>query len=167
MNIERQYIRQINESIKESEDKLDYEQFKIVKSNFGTYFVTPYDSRIGRIEGNSAVTVGNKLAAAINKYNSKSIIAERKALINKLHKLFKQAGIPKMQDMKSSIRGYRPITHHGYYIDTYAGSYNDFTVNVSGSNPEDMLAQIKEILDQEGIIYTKGDRYFNIDVEKQ
>lgn len=155
-----------NESIKESEDKLDYEQFKIAKSNFGTYFVTPYDSRIGRIEGNSAVTVSNKLAAAINKYNSKSIAAERKALINKLHKLFKQAGIPKMQDMKSSIRGYRPITQNGYYIEIYKGDYTTFNIGITG-NREELGNKIKEILNNEGVKYTGSVDYFTVDMEKQ
>lgn len=155
-----------NESIKESEDKLDYEQFKIAKSNFGTYFVTPYDSRIGRIEGSSAVTVSNKLAAAINKYNSKSIAAERKALINKLHKLFKQAGIPKMQDMKSSIRGYRPITQNGYYIEIYKGDYTTFNIGITG-NREELSNKIKEILNNEGVKYTGSVDYFTVDMEKQ
>ena len=157
---------QVNESIKESEDKLDYEQFKIAKSNFGTYFVTPYDSRIGRIEGSSAVTVSNKLAAAINKYNSKSIAAERKALINKLHKLFKQAGIPKMQDMKSSIRGYRPITQNGYYIEIYKGDYTTFNIGITG-NREELSNKIKEILNNEGVKYTGSVDYFTVDMEKQ
>lgn len=152
--------------VNESEDKLDYEQFKIAKSNFGTYFVTPYDSRIGRIEGNSAVTVSNKLAAAINKYNSKSIAAERKALINKLHKLFKQAGIPKMQDMKSSIRGYRPITQNGYYIEIYKGDYTTFNIGITG-NREELGNKIKEILDNEGVKYTGSVDYFTVDMEKQ
>lgn len=156
----------VNESINESEDKLDYEQFKIAKSNFGTYFVTPYDSRIGRIEGNSAVTVSNKLAAAINKYNSKSIAAERKALINKLHKLFKQAGIPKMQDMKSSIRGYRPITQNGYYIEIYKGDYTTFNIGITG-NREELGNKIKEILNNEGVKYTGSVDYFTVDMEKQ
>lgn len=156
----------VNESIKESEDKLDYEQFKIAKSNFGTYFVTPYDSRIGRIEGSSAVTVSNKLAAAINKYNSKSIAAERKALINKLHKLFKQAGIPKMQDMKSSIRGYRPITQNGYYIEIYKGDYTTFNIGITG-NREELSNKIKEILNNEGVKYTGSVDYFTVDMEKQ
>ena len=155
-----------NESINESEDKLDYEQFKIAKSNFGTYFVTPYDSRIGRIEGSSAVTVSNKLAAAINKYNSKSIAAERKALINKLHKLFKQAGIPKMQDMKSSIRGYRPITQNGYYIEIYKGDYTTFNIGITG-NREELGNKIKEILNNEGVKYTGSVDYFTVDMEKQ
>lgn len=157
---------QVNESINESEDKLDYEQFKIAKSNFGTYFVTPYDSRIGRIEGSSAVTVSNKLAAAINKYNSKSIAAERKALINKLHKLFKQAGIPKMQDMKSSIRGYRPITQNGYYIEIYKGDYTTFNIGITG-NREELGNKIKEILNNEGVKYTGSVDYFTVDMEKQ
>ena len=157
---------QVNESINESEDKLDYEQFKIAKSNFGTYFVTPYDSRIGRIEGSSAVTVSNKLAAAINKYNSKSIAAERKALINKLHKLFKQAGIPKMQDMKSSIRGYRPITQNGYYIEIYKGDYTTFNIGITG-NREELSNKIKEILNNEGVKYTGSVDYFTVDMEKQ
>ena len=157
---------QVNESINESEDKLDYEQFKIAKSNFGTYFVTPYDSRIGRIEGSSAVTVSNKLAAAINKYNSKSIAAERKALINKLHKLFKQAGIPKMQDMKSSIRGYRPITQNGYYIEIYKGDYTTFNIGITG-NREELGNKIKEILNNEGVKYTGSIDYFTVDMEKQ
>ena len=157
---------QVNESINESEDKLDYEQFKIAKSNFGTYFVTPYDSRIGRIEGSSAVTVSNKLAAAINKYNSKSIAAERKALINKLHKLFKQAGIPKMQDMKSSIRGYRPITQNGYYIEIYKGDYTTFNIGITG-NREELSNKIKEILNNEGVKYTGSIDYFTVDMEKQ
>lgn len=152
--------------VNESEDKLDYEQFKIAKSNFGTYFVTPYDSRIGRIEGNSAVTVSNKLAAAINKYNSKSIAAERKALINKLHKLFKQAGIPKMQDMKSSIRGYRPITQNGYYIEIYKGDYTTFNIGITG-NREELGNKIKEILNNEGVKYTGSVDYFTVDMEKQ
>ena len=152
--------------VNESEDKLDYEQFKIAKSNFGTYFVTPYDSRIGRIEGSSAVTVSNKLAAAINKYNSKSIAAERKALINKLHKLFKQAGIPKMQDMKSSIRGYRPITQNGYYIEIYKGDYTTFNIGITG-NREELGNKIKEILDNEGVKYTGSVDYFTVDMEKQ
>lgn len=156
----------VNESINESEDKLDYEQFKIAKSNFGTYFVTPYDSRIGRIEGSSAVTVSNKLAAAINKYNSKSIAAERKALINKLHKLFKQAGIPKMQDMKSSIRGYRPITQNGYYIEIYKGDYTTFNIGITG-NREELGNKIKEILNNEGVKYTGSVDYFTVDMEKQ
>ena len=157
---------QVNESINESEDKLDYEQFKIAKSNFGTYFVTPYDSRIGRIEGSSAVTVSNKLAAAINKYNSKSIATERKALINKLHKLFKQAGIPKMQDMKSSIRGYRPITQNGYYIEIYKGDYTTFNIGITG-NREELSNKIKEILNNEGVKYTGSVDYFTVDMEKQ
>ena len=157
---------QVNESINESEDKLDYEQFKIAKSNFGTYFVTPYDSRIGRIEGSSAVTVSNKLAAAINKYNSKSIAAERKALINKLHKLFKQAGIPKMQDMKSSIRGYRPITQNGYYIEIYKGDYTTFNIGITG-NRDELSNKIKEILNNEGVKYTGSVDYFTVDMEKQ
>lgn len=161
----RRYLDK-NESIKESEDKLDYEQFKIAKSNFGTYFVTPYDSRIGRIEGSSAVTVSNKLAAAINKYNSKSIAAERKALINKLHKLFKQAGIPKMQDMKSSIRGYRPITQNGYYIEIYKGDYTTFNIGITG-NREELGNKIKEILNNEGVKYTGSVDYFTVDMEKQ
>lgn len=152
--------------VNESEDKLDYEQFKIAKSNFGTYFVTPYDSRIGRIEGSSAVTVSNKLAAAINKYNSKSIAAERKALINKLHKLFKQAGIPKMQDMKSSIRGYRPITQNGYYIEIYKGDYTTFNIGITG-NREELSNKIKEILNNEGVKYTGSVDYFTVDMEKQ
>ena len=152
--------------VNESEDKLDYEQFKIAKSNFGTYFVTPYDSRIGRIEGSSAVTVSNKLAAAINKYNSKSIAAERKALINKLHKLFKQAGIPKMQDMKSSIRGYRPITQNGYYIEIYKGDYTTFNICITG-NREELGNKIKEILNNEGVKYTGSVDYFTVDMEKQ
>ena len=152
--------------VNESEDKLDYEQFKIAKSNFGTYFVTPYDSRIGRIEGSSAVTVSNKLAAAINKYNSKSIAAERKALINKLHKLFKQAGIPKMQDMKSSIRGYRPITQNGYYIEIYKGDYTTFNIGITG-NREELGNKIKEILNNEGVKYTGSVDYFTVDMEKQ
>ena len=159
-------FKKVNESIKESEDKLDYEQFKIAKSNFGTYFVTPYDSRIGRIEGSSAVTVSNKLAAAINKYNSKSIAAERKALINKLHKLFKQAGIPKMQDMKSSIRGYRPITQNGYYIEIYKGDYTTFNIGITG-NREELGNKIKEILNNEGVKYTGSVDYFTVDMEKQ
>ena len=159
-------FKKVNESIKESEDKLDYEQFKIAKSNFGTYFVTPYDSRIGRIEGSSAVTVSNKLAAAINKYNSKSIAAERKALINKLHKLFKQAGIPKMQDMKSSIRGYRPITQNGYYIEIYKGDYTTFNIGITG-NREELSNKIKEILNNEGVKYTGSVDYFTVDMEKQ
>ena len=159
-------FKKVNESIKESEDKLDYEQFKIAKSNFGTYFVTPYDSRIGRIEGSSAVTVSNKLAAAINKYNSKSIAAERKALINKLHKLFKQAGIPKMQDMKSSIRGYRPITQNGYYIEIYKGDYTTFNIGITG-NREELGNKIKEILTNEGVKYTGSVDYFTVDMKKQ
>lgn len=161
-----EYGGYVNESIKESEDKLDYEQFKIAKSNFGTYFVTPYDSRIGRIEGSSAVTVSNKLAAAINKYNSKSIAAERKALINKLHKLFKQAGIAKMQDMKSSIRGYRPITQNGYYIEIYKGDYTTFNIGMTG-NREELSNKIKEILNNEGVKYTGSVDYFTVDMEKQ
>lgn len=156
----------VNESINESEDKLDYEQFKITKSNFGTYFVTPYDYRIGRIEGSNAITVRNKLVAAINKYNSKSIIAERKALINKLHKLFKQAGIPKMQDMKSSIRGYRPITRNGYYIEIYKGDYTTFNIGITG-NRDELGNKIKEILNNEGIKYTGSVDYFTVDMEKQ
>lgn len=161
-----EYGGYVNESINESEDKLDYEQFKITKSNFGPYFVTPYDSRIGRIEGSSAATVRNKLAAAINKYNSKSITAERKALINKLHKLFKQAGIPKMKDMKSSIRGYRPITQNGYYIEIYKGDYTTFNIGITG-NREELGNKIKEILNNEGVKYTGGVDYFTVDMEKQ
>ena len=159
-------FKKVNESIKESEDKLDYEQFKIAKSNFGTYFVTPYDSRIGRIEGSNAITVSNKLAAAINKYNSKSIAAERKALINKLHKLFKQAGIPKMQDMKSSIRGYRPITQNGYYIEIYKGDYTTFNIGITG-NREELSNKIKEILNNGGVKYTGSVDYFTVDMQKQ
>ena len=106
------------------------------------------------------------MAAAINKYNSKSIAAERKALINKLHKLFKQAGIPKMQDMKSSIRGYRPITQNGYYIEIYKGDYTTFNIGITG-NREELSNKIKEILNNEGVKYTGSVDYFTVDMEKQ
>ena len=106
------------------------------------------------------------MAAAINKYNSKSIAAERKTLINKLHKLFKQAGIPKMQDMKSSIRGYRPITQNGYYIEIYKGDYTTFNIGITG-NREELSNKIKEILNNEGVKYTGSVDYFTVDMEKQ
>lgn len=161
-----------NESIKESENynedfqKLNIEDFKIEKTESGLYKVA-YDSRIGYIKPDkSYIKVRNALGNAIYKYNTKDIQENRKALINKLHKLFKAAGIPKMQDMTSSIRGYRPIKYHGYYIDKYAGDRTSFHISLSKDN-EEYANKIKEILDKEGIQYSGSVNYFEIDMEKQ
>ena len=104
---------------------------------------------------------------AIYKYNTKSIQEDRKALISKLHKLFKQAGIPKMKDMTTSIRGYRPITQNGYYIDIYRGDRTCFHIGTTGSKEEEWANKIKEILNNEGVKYTGSVDYFTVDMEKQ
>lgn len=163
-----EYYKERNkwESIKEDAQKLNIEDFKIEKTDSGLYKVA-YDSRIGYIKPDKSYSkVRRALGDAIYKYNTKDIQANRKALMSKLHKLFKQAGIPKMQDMKSSVRGYRPITQNGYYIDTYPGDKTSFDIGLSKFNDE-YLVKIKQILDSQGIKYWEGSDHFSVDMEKQ
>ena len=156
------------ESYNEDIQKLSRDDFKIIKTENGLYKVDgEYDSRIGYIAPNKNFrTVDNALGNAIYKYNTKFIQEDRKALISKLHKLFKQAGIPKMKDMTSSIRGYRPITQNGYYIDIYRGDRTCFHIGTTGSK-EEWANKIKEILNNEGVKYTGSVDYFTVDMEKQ
>lgn len=159
------YKNSKNESYEDTQ-KLNIEDFKIEKTDSGLYKVA-YDSRIGYIKPDKSYSkVRRALGDAIYKYNTKSIQEDRKALISKLHRLFQQAGIPKMRDMTSSIRGYRPITQNGYYIDIYRGDRTSFIIGLSKSN-EEYLVKIKEILDSEGIKYWEGLDHFSVDMEKQ
>lgn len=47
----------------------------------------------------------------IYEYNTKNIMKIRTNMINKLHKLFKAAGMDKSEDRKTSVRGFRPISN--------------------------------------------------------
>lgn len=156
------------ESYNEDTQKLSRDDFKIIKTENGLYKVDGgYDSRLGYIKPDkSYMKVDKQLGNAIYKYNTRFTQTDRKALMSKLHKLFKEAGIPKMKDMTSSIRGYRPITQNGYYMDIYAGDRTSFNIGISKSNDE-WINKIKEILDQEGINYWEGTDHFSIDMEKQ
>lgn len=168
MNIFEDLNKQLQQFL-EDDEKLKLEDFSVIKGEDGFYKVSPYDARIGYIQPSKDIySVRNNLLKAINKYNSKQIREERKKLILKLHNLFKQHEIPKMKDMTSAIRGYRPIVKAGYKIETMNGLDDEFDIIVVSSGEcEEIMQKIKTILDDESIVYSQANNYFHINMNKQ
>lgn len=110
----------------------------------------------------------NFLQSKIYDYNTKNIVAIRKTLISKLHKLFKANGMQKSKDMTSRIRGYRPITQNGYSIYTYPGDRTRFYIGFTTDSIEkEYKPKVLKILDKEGIKYNAGSSDIEIDMQKQ
>ena len=110
----------------------------------------------------------NFLQSKIYDYNTKNIVAIRKTLISKLHKLFKADGMQKCKDMSSSIRGYRPITEQGYRIYTYPGDRTRFYISFTTDGIEKAYKpKVLKILDKEGIKYDARSSDIEIDIQKQ
>jgi hypothetical protein len=87
--------------------------------------------------------------------------------VNRIHKLFKSGGVPKMETRRSAIRGYRPVHSNGYFIDATDGIYNELFIGFTGDKQDIYLEKINKILDSENIIYKKNYNGFTIDVENQ
>lgn len=102
------------------------------------------------------------------KRNTKNIMNIRKALISKLHKLFKAEGMQKCKDMTSSVRGYRPIVEHGYRIYTLTGDRTCFYIGFTSDRIEkEYKPKVLKVLDREGIKYNTRFNDIEVDMEKQ
>lgn len=157
-----------------SDELLKSNSYEIYKTNGGWYNVHPKESEKGKVPFiysvrpfKTALKAVEFLNKEIWKHNTKNIMNIRKQLISKLHKLFKAAGMKKFKDMPSSIRGYRPITEHGYEIYTHPGDRTNFYIGFTKDSIEkEYRPKILKILDSEGIKY-KNSGDIGIDMRDQ
>lgn len=156
----------------EEEKLLKADDYEVYKSDTGWWNVRPKTKGVPYIHSyqsfKDALKAHNFLNSEIYKYNTKNIMNIRKALISKLHKLFKADGMQKCKDMSSSIRGYRPITEHGYRIYTYPGDRTSFYIGFTTDSIEKAYKpKVLKILDKEGIKYNASSGDIWIDMRKQ
>lgn len=156
----------------EDEKLLKEEDYEIYKNDTGWWNVRPKTKGVPYIHSHQsfkdALRARNFLNSEIYKYNTKNIMNIRKALISKLHKLFKAAGMQKCKDMSSSVRGYRPIVDHGYRIYTYPGDRTIFYIGFTTDGIEkEYKPKVLKILDKEGIKYDTRFGDISVDMEKQ
>ena len=156
----------------EEEKLLKADDYEVYKNENGWWNVRPKTKGVPYIHSyqafKDALKAHNFLNSEIYKYNTKNIMNIRKALISKLHKLFKAAGMQKCKDMSSSIKGYRPITEHGYRIYTYPGDRTSFYIGFTADSIEkEYKPKVLKILDKEGIKYNAGSSDIWIDMQKQ
>jgi hypothetical protein len=159
----------------DADELLKSDSYEIYKTDNGWYNVRRKESEKGKVPViysvrpfKTALKAVEFLNTEIWKHNTKNIMNIRKQLIAKLHKLFKAAGMKKSKDMPSRIRGYRPITEHGYDLYTYSGDRTRFYIGfTTESIKKEYKPKILKILDSEGIKYTDSDDIIEVDMREQ
>ena len=155
---------------------LKSEDYQVYKNDYGFYNVRRKDGKnkdkIPPIVSPQPFRDYGRASAFLHKkiyeYNTKNIMKIRTNMINKLHKLFKAAGMDKSEDRKTSVRGFRPISKHGYDIYIYPGDRTTFYIGFTADNIEKEYApKVKKILDKEGIKYSKDSGDIQVDLENQ
>ncbi len=155
-------LSRLNIIASNSDELLKSDSYEIYKTDDGWYNVRRKESEKGKVPViysirpfKTALKALEFLNTEIWKHNTKNIMNIRKQLISKLHKLFKAAGMKKSEDMKSSVRGYRPVKEHGYKIYTYPGDRTSFYIGFTAEPIEkEYRPKILKILNSEGIKYT-------------
>lgn len=169
----KQFLNESNEhkDIRLNE-RLNIDDYEVYKSDSGWWNVRPKTKGVPYIHSpqsfKDALRARNFLGMEVWKYNTKDIMNDRKALISKLHKLFKAEGLNKCKDMTSSVRGYRPIAEHGYRIYTLNGDRTNFYISFTSESIEKAYKpKVLKILDKEGVKYDTRYGDIGVDMEKQ
>ena len=115
-----------------------------------------------------------KLGVLIEKYNDRHIIEYRKQVIRKLSTEFRKAGLKRMQQSATSIRGWHNLSQGGYFFDKSYTTNNDefkigfyfgFNTDSKSHIYERYLNTATDILNKENLKYTEenGDIYVKLD----
>ena len=164
--------------IKANNEELSLDDFEIYKD--GSYYrikkLTDKASHIQTydITAKEYWRVEYKLRVEIEKYNDRHLIEYRKQVIRKLSTEFRKAGLKRMQQSATGIRGWHNLSQGGYFFDKSYTTNNDefkigfyFGFNTDSKRPiyEKYLNITKDILNKENLKYTEedGDIYVKLD----